>query len=231
MMFIRRTFLCRYAVIISLVIYVIMFAGILQLHQSPTLEVDRTNLDADLSTRRPAVTGSSIDARLSPAVSLPAAVVGPSTARAAVRDGGDIRDGPTPAAVALALRSPLSMRNEDAPMNAELEMYRRPWEVNVPSLSTTVKTSSTTTKNPVEAAKLDALNANMTLHKANLSDVFRHVEAAKSRNDLEAGVGITARNAKVSPKTKLLMMVKVDEPLYIMNNIFTIYGVFLLIPC
>jgi len=166
-MFLRRTYLVRSAVIICLIVYGVMFAGVLKMNQFPTIEVD---LNVDHESQLSLLTGDHSDARPSSLANSPAAVASSSTA------DGNTRDGPTPAAVAMSLRLPRSTRNEETVIDEETLMKKRLREVD-----SSIKTASTTTKKPIAdaasgpAVKLTEFNGNLTMQRANLSDMFKHV--------------------------------------------------------
>lgn len=153
-MFFRQSFVRRYVILVGFAVYVLGFVGFLQLQQSPTI-------DADNRQAGDVPSGSKVTVVLKDA------------------DGG-----PTPAAVAAALRSPLSMRTEGGPVRAELppdgaDADQRPHALTKSSTTTRASTSvsTTTTKKPVNgAARLDAVGGNLTLHKENVGDVLKHLK-------------------------------------------------------
>lgn len=157
-MFFRQSFVRRYVILVGLLVYVLGFVGFLQLQQSPTVDVgNRQAGDA-------------------------AAVQSVSKVTVVPRDADG---GPTPAAVAAALRSPLSMRTDGGPVRAKLppdggDADQRPHALAQSSKTSRLPTSvsTTTTKKPLEgAARLDAVGGNLTLHKENVGDALKYFKA------------------------------------------------------
>lgn len=109
-------------------------------------------------------------------------------------DSGIVGGGPTPASVAAALRAPLELR----PAGKTEEVPVRPREVTTSTARKQLGgTTTTATKRPPSEREqeFDLLARNVTLNKANISDVLKLAKMAAAGDD-------TSDNKSIDPKSK-----------------------------